>query len=338
MTENAKTAFLAPVLEARPGAYIAIILAATLGSCAYGLRVNGIFSCQAAGYGSDRYAAYCQATSYGDYDHGAFWFGLEPAARGAAAKAEVLFLGNSRMQFGFSTEAMEGWFSSLSAPYYLLGFSHDCNHNFEAPLLRKLNPQADVYVLNFDLFFDQSASRPARAVMQEGGARARYEQKRMWQRLHKPICASLSAICGDEIAFFRSRTTGVWLVTGGRFESKPVSYDGNVDQALLEAYTAAGREFLSHLPAEPGCVVSTIVPHPETGVGTARATAAALGLDLVAPELDGLNTFDGSHLDRQSAERWSSAFIEAAGPRIRTCLGESRASSHQLVRADHVSH
>ena len=34
--------------------------------------------------------------SYGDYDHGAIWFGLEPAADAAAANAQVLFLGNSR--------------------------------------------------------------------------------------------------------------------------------------------------------------------------------------------------------------------------------------------------
>jgi hypothetical protein len=338
MTSSAKTAFLARVLEPRPGAYIAIILAVILGSCAYGLRTNGIFSCQASGYGPDGYAAYCQATSYGDYDHGAFWFDLEPAARGAAEEAEVLFLGNSRMQFGFSTQATDDWFSSLSAPYYLLGFSHNGNHTFETPLLRELDPDANVYVLNIDLFFEQSESQPARTVMRDRGARARYEQKRMWQRFHKPICASLSAICGDEIAFFRSRATGSWLATGGNFEDKPVSYDENINQIMLETYTHAGKEFLPHLPADPGCVVATIVPHVETGIETARAIAAALGLDLVAPELDGLNTFDGLHLDPQSAERWSSAFIEAAAPGIRACLDESRDSKHYVGRADHVSH
>jgi hypothetical protein len=46
----------------------------------------------------------------------------------------------------------------------------------------------------------------------------------------------------------------------------------------------------------------------------------ALGSELIAPQVDGLRTFDGSHLDAASAERWSAAFLDAAGPRIRECL------------------
>ncbi len=124
------------LFDARPGVYIAVIVAVVGGTLVYSVRLDGLFACQASGYGSDRYAAYCQATRYGDYDHGAFWFGLEPAAIAAATNAEVLFLGNSRMQFGFSTEATYEWFSSLAAPYFLLGFSHNGNYTFAAPLLR----------------------------------------------------------------------------------------------------------------------------------------------------------------------------------------------------------
>jgi hypothetical protein len=67
----------------------------------------------------------------------------------------------------------------------------------------------------------------------------------------------------------------------------------------------------------------TVVPYDSTKRAEAIAIAKALGLDLIAPEVQGLKTFDGSHLDRQSAERWSKAFFEAAGPRIRQCLGET---------------
>jgi hypothetical protein len=47
---------------------------------------------------------------------------------------------------------------------------------------------------------------------------------------------------------------------------------------------------------------------------------------LVAPRLDGLYTTDGYHLDRASADRWSRAFLEAAGPEIRSCLEKQRAA------------
>src|SRR5688500_17401087 len=88
------------VLAAPARTYCLIIAVVALAAFAYSLRYQGIFSCQASGYGADRYLAYCQATSYSDYDHGAFWFGLEPEAVDAARNADVLFLGNSRMQFG----------------------------------------------------------------------------------------------------------------------------------------------------------------------------------------------------------------------------------------------
>jgi hypothetical protein len=53
-----------------------------------------------------------------------------------------------------------------------------------------------------------------------------------------------------------------------------------------------------------------------------------VGRDFIAPSLDGLLTFDGSHLDEPSAERWSAAFFEEAGPRIAKCLAaRPRASS-----------
>jgi hypothetical protein len=309
--------------------YSLIVAVVALAAFAYSLRYQGIFSCQASGYGADRYLAYCQATSYSDYDHGAFWFELEPEAVNAARNAQVLFLGNSRMQFGLSTEATATWLSSLAASYYLLGFSYNGNEAFEAPLLQKLRPKATAYVINLDLFFEPSASPYARAVMRDGSAKTRHEQKRHWQQLHKPTCAQLPVLCGDGLAFFRSRATGSWVWTGSLHQTAPVSYDERVDPAVFRAYTTAGREFLASLPIGSECVILTMVPTVDTGIattntsaGTANAVAAALGLPLVAPELRDLTTFDKSHLDAESAQRWSDAFFAAAALRLRSCLGD----------------
>jgi len=307
---------------ARSGLYILLVLATAVSAGGYGLRKYGIFSCSASGYASDGYLGYCGATSYGDYDHGAFWYGLEPAANAAAAKARVLFVGNSRTVFAFSGKATVDWFSSLSETYYLLGFTHFENYTFEAPLLRKLQPQAKVFVINIDSFFDQTETGPGKTVMEDESARGRYGQKRQWQAIHKLICTRFKAACANDWGIFRSRSTGAWRVSGGHFVGEPVSYDNTVDPKVVASYTALGKEFLPTLPTTRACTILTIVPAVKTGIGNAEAVAAALGLNLVAPRLAGLSTFDHIHLDQESAERWSAAFLEDAGPQIKKCLSE----------------
>jgi hypothetical protein len=311
------------LFSTKPSAYTAVVLVAILTSGAYGLRKHGIFACQADSYDTDRYLAYCQADNYGDYDHGAFWFGLEPTAREAATNADILFVGNSRMQFGLSDSHLADWFSSLALRYYLLGFSYNGNYRFEKPLLHKLRPRAKVYIVNIDLFFEQTETPPARAVMHDSSARSRHEEKRQWQPIHKAVCSPLPFVCGREMAFYRSRQTGSWVSSGGAFKGKAVTYDERVNEQVLATYTSTGREFFSDLPVRSNCAILTMVPTVETQIGTAKAIAKALGLSLVAPQLDGLRTFDASHLDRPSAQRWSAAFIEAAGPHIPDCLGVS---------------
>jgi hypothetical protein len=306
----------------RPGLYSVLVLAVALGAGGYSLRTYGIFNCQASGYSSTRYLGYCNAKSYGDYDHGAIWFNLEPAARSAAANAQALFLGNSRTVFGFSSKATDDWFSSLSKSYYLLGFTHYENYTFEGPLLRKLHPRAKVYVINIDTFFERSETQPGKTVMWDGSAEARYGEKRKWQRIHKAVCGTFKALCGNDIVIFRSRSTGSWSASGGRPTSSPVSYDDNIDQNKLASYTARAKEFLPNLAADRTCTILTIIPTVKTDIGTANAIASALNRSLVAPKLDGLMTFDGYHLDAESAQRWSAAFLEAAGPQIQKCLNE----------------
>jgi hypothetical protein len=113
----------------------------------------------------------------------------------------------------------------------------------------------------------------------------------------------------------------------GSIETRQVS-DGqprNVER--WDQYAGLGEKFLAQLPVDRGCVILTLVPTVETKRAEAMAIAAKLGHDLLAPQIDGLLTFDGSHLDEASAERWSAAFLREAGPRIRRCVDAAQAST-----------
>ncbi|HEY1453200.1 MAG TPA: hypothetical protein VGF57_07030 [Roseiarcus sp.] len=301
--------------------YICIVLAVALASYGGWLHTRSIFACPARGYTSDRYLASCNGGNYSDYEHGAFWFALEPGALAAAAKADVLFLGNSRLQVAFSAPATADWFSAASARHYLMGFGFFENVLFEGELLRRIQPRASVYVINLDDFFAHSESLPMNTILHDPMSRSNYEGKQLWQRLHESVCKRLPVLCGSKYVIFRSRETGTYFTegtTGGN--NTPVSYDQTVDPSVVERNVAGAIDFLREF-TQGKCVILTLVPFSGTNIGDAKAIAAALGEKLVAPDnLEGLQTHDGYHLDQQSAQRWSEAFVEAAGPEIRSCI------------------
>lgn len=307
--------------------YILVVLVALVGAFAYHTRDAGIFACQAGDYGDDHYLGYCNGTAYADYDHGAVWFGLEPEVRAKAAAADVVFLGNSRLQFGFSAPATGQFFSDAGANYYLLGFSDNETFKFTGPLLKSLQPKAKAYVINVDKFFFDRESPPAAAILHDPGARERYANKRAWQGPHRLICGALPFACDDALAFYRDRATGEWRFDGSKGlkgaaavvkADRPVYAKGN--PKLVAEVTANARAFIAGLGVPPACVILTYVPSPENNRLLANAIAAAVGQPLIAPPGVGLRTLDGSHLDRDSAETFSTAFFAEAGPRLMQCL------------------
>jgi hypothetical protein len=314
--------------KAVPASFTLLVACSFVGTFVYKLRFDGIFACPASGYGSNAYLADCTARTYGDYDHGAFWFGLEPQAQRAAAEADVLLVGSSRLELAFSGTAATAWFSESGIRYYLLGFSNSETVAFLGPLLSKIHPRAKAYVINVDRFFDDRVSPPTEQILQGRDILERYKEKRTWQSLHKGLCAVLPVACGNAFAIYRTRETGEWQRMGGeRFETKQVS-DGepnNVER--WDQYATLGEKFLAQLRVDSSCVILTIVPTVETKRAEAMAIAARLGHDLLAPQIDDLRTFDGSHLDAASAERWSAAFLREAGPRIRRCVNTAQASA-----------
>jgi len=314
--------------KAVPALFVLLIACSFVGTFIYKVRVEGIFACPASGYGSNAYLSDCAAGTYGDYDHGAFWFGLEPQAQRAAAEAEVLLIGNSRLQFAFGGTATASWFSALGIRRYLLGLSHSETVAFFGPLLSKIRPRAKAYVINVDRLFDDRVSPPAEQILHGRDILARYEEKRTWQSLHKGLCAALPVACGNAFTVYRTRETGVWQrMGGGPFQTEQVS-DGPPSRVEhWDQYARLGEKFLAQLPVDRSCVILTIVPTVGTKRTEATAIAAKLGHDLLAPQIDGLRTFDGSHLDAASGERWSAAFLREAGPRIRKCVDAVQAST-----------
>jgi hypothetical protein len=303
--------------------YVCFVVLTSLAALAFQLRSQAIFACPANGYSTDRYLAYCHGGNYADYEHGAFYFNLERGVENSVRDANVLFLGNSRLQVAFSTHATTDWFATNSLRYYLLGFSYFENMFFSDKLLHMIRPKAKVYVINLDDFFSRSESPPVKMIMDDPEAMRRYEIKHLLQLMHERICQEAAFICGHKFVVFRSRETGAYFTEGAAEEKvAPVSYDRQIDNKEVAVQTAAGLGFLSQF-GQGRCVILTMVPFIDTKIETAKAIARNLGMRLIVPSfIDGLQTYDGYHLDQPSAQRWSQAFFQVAGPKIRSCLAK----------------
>jgi len=311
------------------GLYIIFILLAALAGFFYGARTNGLFACQPPDAIATEYVGTCNVTQFGDYDHGALWFGLEAEAQQAAATATVLFVGNSRIQFGLSSEDFDEWFNTQALTFYLLGFSHTENYSFFKPLLEKIQPRARLYVINIDGFFEKELTGPANSVMNDPQSLNRYKQKRYWQKVQGAVCGPMSSLCGNASSYVRKRSNGMWVFHGADFlartdfRDRPLPVDWSVDEGIVDRYQQRAIEFFDQIPADRNCIVLTNVPNFETTIGTADALAKKLRLPLVAPQMEGLTTFDGSHLTTESADRWANGFITALGPYLHRCLSGS---------------
>jgi hypothetical protein len=290
------------------------------------------------------FLAYCMSDQYGDYEHGAYYFDLEPEAVSNLRNAKVLFLGNSRAQFAFSTGAVERFFGDRSIPFYLLGFGYADGVQFSLDLISKYHLAPRFLVIDVNPFFPGFLSVPARDVSADDKpewlrpferlpAWWDYASKKAFNALHPGICRSWPALCDAAAqAVYRESRNGFWVF--GSFaqaslagipikETKLV----HIDKHPRAADLANARRLFAAVGLPPECLVLTSAPSNALDVEPyATEISRLLGLRLVLPHLDGLTVFDASHLSRSSAERWSAAVMQQIGPLMEPCLA---ASSHR---------
>jgi hypothetical protein len=144
--------------------------------------------------------------------------------------------------------------------------------------------------------------------MESANARSHYRQKQLWQSVHRPVCSWLQFVCGNSYAIFENVHDGSWRASGQIRATDVTSVDEKVDPTELAGEIAVGKQFLEELHVDRACVLFTLVPTVDAPRRSSVEIAKAL---------------NGSHLNTQSAERWAGAFFEAAGAKIRTCLGDS---------------
>jgi hypothetical protein len=283
--------------------------------------------------GINSFLAYCTAPSFGDYEHGAYYYGFEREAVDNLQRSQVLLLGNSRSQFAFSTESTRNAFARAGIREYLLGFGYDETSDFPRLLIEKYHLHPGALIIVADPFFMHGVSLAASPF--ESGATRDWQTKFLsWQdtlekflftRTHHLLC-NFPLVCQHNPSIYRSVSDGRWI-THAVFDSTPsLMLEAEPQPAkklsdVKEDDERIARSFFQSAGVEPSCVVLTAPPNAVTDADEyAAEIGRRLGTHVSIPRLSQMATIDHSHLDPASAERWSAAVLAESLPWIEKCV------------------
>lgn len=282
------------------------------------------------------FLAYCEAPEFGHYEQGAFYLRLEPQALEALRGADVITFGTSRAQHAFSTDIVRAYFHARAIRFYALGFSYVEPAALPLAIVRNERLRPKIVIIVADTFFAPSEASPAiRAVIGSNvpladrlSATAGYLAKSVFVAGWASFCPTLPLACPQRrAAIYRTRADGMWVWRD--LYAADVSLAIPDDLATLEAYPRAyaardrdaALQFLQAAGIPPACAVITATPTRRLNFYEyAETLGQSIGATVIVPRLSGLAAIDDNHLNWESAQRWSAAFLAEFDDVLRRCI------------------
>jgi hypothetical protein len=285
--------------------------------------------CWSSEYGPSYYLAQCRARPFGEYETGAIYYGLESGISDGITNAQVIFLGSSKLQQAFSTQATNAYFAKQNIRFYVLGLA-----GFVLPLFKTYRVSPSLLIINADPFFaEQFGPGEPEGLMSGGVLRTFWNlaTRAGLQRLQRAICPTFSSLCsptGDEYrTIYRSGRTGQWKWQGSFYPEQSIPFNELLqDEFSDDKFATAvdfGKRFLREINIDRGCIVLTGIPNNlYDAPAIASRLAQRLGTQLILPKVEPLFMLDDYHLNFDTAERWSVAFFNELTPVVERCISK----------------
>lgn len=232
-----------------------------------------------------------------------------------ARRADVLFVGDSRMPVGLREEVIVPAAEALGLRAFSLACGHVERVPFALELIRKhdLRPKVVVVVGGPHVFKDLWSDPATKATTQ-----TRWQAWTQWLEadarweLQRLVHGWLPRVdwFGNDLRspwiLYRSSRTGWMLPVVEPSAQYPIGLAP--EDATDEWQLPVARELADELDRRGAQLVLSIVPYGRTRTGHLPFLSEALGVPTVLPSFDGMHTADGSHLDRSSADAYAKDF------------------------------
>jgi hypothetical protein len=264
-------------------------------------------------------------------DHYVFYGGYGSAIANARI-ADALILGSSRAQIGFLAAELAQFAMTDGLSFYNMGFGHGEGYIFAREVILQHNLRPRFLIVNADVgdgakttFFRDQPSPFAKQILKAGwwSATKYIYGKELGDVAESYLERVFPYFPGHSqgTLIYRSWSNGFWqrnrfTDVKGAYPVQPYPDTQSPEDRMLEQERA--REFTTEMQARGSAVVFTWVPASYTNRERAMHLAAAAGVPFIAPVPEGLTSFDEGHLDLESAQRFSAAFLEEFRAWLRT--------------------
>jgi hypothetical protein len=232
-----------------------------------------------------------------------------------ARKADVLFIGDSRMPLGLREQVLVPKAESLGIKLFSLGMGHVEKTKFSMEIIRKfdLRPKIVVIVGGPHMFEDSYSDMSEWVVRMTrwDAIKNFYESTAWWNiqyRLHNliPKIEIVHHRFEPGYIYYRSEKTGWWYVALEWNNRYPI--EKGQERESYESYLPYARGIHQELLDRGALMIVSIVPYGRFQAGHLDLLSRELKVPVIYPRVNNLETFDGSHLSRESALRYGEAF------------------------------
>jgi len=290
-----------------------------------------IKDCRLTGQSANQFMTGCQGIKVDRYNFGAVYLGIEKDAVKSVRNADVLIFGNSRTARSFSTDTIDRYFNEKGLSYMVMAYEGSHYSSVIATLdTLKLNPK--IALINNEILYNDKLSEGVRELVEYPDKyKTRYQFFYTAKKLQRAICNSgwtglKKYYCqGHKQTTWRDKKTGrqSWNLTVPIEKQKLVLSDGVDRMSFLGMFNDNASGFFGHPRMRNSCSVLYLVNSPMSEPDIMRRMAIQHKKSHVFSQVEGLYTFDDSHLDRNMSEKWARSFVRDLDPAIDQCLGET---------------
>ena len=294
-----------------------------------------IRKCNPEGYARGDFMTACAGIKVDRYAFGSIYLGSQKNAVKNAKTADVIIFGNSRTMRSFSTDAMDNYFKNKGLTYVIFAVE-GASFASAQHTVNKLGLKPKIVMTNTEILYTNVVGKAfSDLVYFPDKYKTRFDFFHAAQSLQKWACQS--GIKRLEDYYCKGRTSAGWRsAVTGRFKWELIAEpeknilfsprsEKNPPNSRLSAILPNAKEFLSNSNFKESCHVLYLVNSPKSEPNLQVALAHEVGALPVYTPLNGLRSYDNSHLDRPASERWSQAFVKDLDLALDKCLeGEGR--------------